>query len=217
MASQCPSGSMLRTVRQGAELHLITLTAGENGRNPDNHPDIADVRLQEWREAGRLIGATTMHHLGFTDGTLDNTAMLEAVERIRTFILDHTPQTDETPYEVEIISMDTNGITGHIDHIVTSRAAHHVFYDLKHQSLPVSRLLLACIPRSFTDDQPNLDFVFMEPGRTPEEIDEVHDNNDLKDDVIAIVHAHHTQREDAAQHIQHLGTFGVCDYFIVKE
>ncbi len=211
-----PAGTLLRETKAGTELHLITLTAGENGTNPDELTNLREVRLEEWRAAGTLLGATGMYHLGYTDGTLDNMTFLKAVveiERIaREVIAAH-----EGECEVELMSMDTNGISGHIDHIVASRAAHFVFYRLKEEGLPLSRLRLVCIPREHTGDRPSLAFVFMEPGRWPEEIDETIDNREYLDEIYAIMRAHHTQRGDGDWHISQLGERVAIDYFIVKE
>jgi LmbE family N-acetylglucosaminyl deacetylase len=210
-----PSGTLLRESRNGTELHLITLTAGENGMNPDNHPNLADVRLAEWQSTGKLLGATSMHYLGFTDGTLDNISMLRAVTMIEKVIQD-TVDAHDKPLEVELMSMDTTGITGHIDHIVASRAAHHVFYNLKQAGMPLTRLRLVCIPRSQTGDAANYDFVFMEPGRLPREIDETVDNRQYIAEVHAIIRTHHSQRSDGEAHIKKHGDNVAIDFFIHK-
>lgn len=213
-----PSGTMLMEVQNGAELHLITLTAGENGMNPDNHENLQEVRLREWREAGELMGASGMFHLGFVDGELNNTTLLQAVEKIE-LIVRNIVGSHQIPAEVEFISIDTNGITGHIDHIVASRAAHHVFYKLRREGLPLTKLRLACIPREYTGDEPNIDFVFMESGRTAREIDEIIDARHYREQIIAIMRAHHTQRGDGEQHIatrDDTDTLGI-NHFIVLE
>ena len=211
-----PSGTLLSEVRGGAELHLMTLTAGEKGANPDNLPRLSEVRLAEWRKAGALIGAHTMHHLGHTDGELDNVSMLRASEQIEQIVRD-TLASYASPVEIEFMSMDTNGITGHIDHIVASRAAHLVFYKLKEAGLPLTRLRLVCIPREDTGDTPHTGFVFMEPGRLPEEINETVDNRDHLDEVLAIMRCPCTQRNDCEAHIDRLGERVAIDHFIVKE
>ena len=59
-----PAGTLIQEVQNGSELHLITITAGEAGSNPDNYDDLGQIRLEEWRRSGELIGATTMTHLG---------------------------------------------------------------------------------------------------------------------------------------------------------
>lgn len=210
-----PAGTLLGETKNGTDLHLVSLTAGENGMNPDNHKDLAAVRLEEWRHAGALLGATRLHHLGYTDGMLGNIAFLEIVERIEALVRDVLAHKDAQA-EVEFMSMDTNGVTGHIDHIVASRAAHYVFYKLKQAGLPLTRLRLSCIPRAQTGDDPNLDFVFMEPGRTSEEIDEVVHTQAYLDEIYAVMRAHHTQRHDGETHIRTLGQEIATNYFIVK-
>ena len=210
-----PAGTLLREVRDGAELHLITLTAGQAGENPDSHNDLASVRLKEWHEAGKKIGATGMHHLGFVDGELGNDAMIRATQQIAQIVRDMVAA-HKSVTEVDLMTMDTNGISGHIDHIVASRAAHYVFYLLKQEGLPMRRLKLVCIPRVHTGDEPNLDFVFMEPGRRADEIDQVVDNQDLVGEVYDIMRTHHTQRGDCEQHIRQLGDDVAIDYFIIK-
>ena len=41
-----PVAALLDEVEKGTELHLITLTGGENGTNPDNLDNLGEVRLQ---------------------------------------------------------------------------------------------------------------------------------------------------------------------------
>lgn len=210
-----PAGTLLSETKHGADLRLITLTAGENGMNPDHHDNLHEVRLEEWRTAGALMGASRMYHLGFTDGMLGNIAMLEAVERVETLV--RAAAAAEPDAVIEIMSMDLSGISGHIDHIVASRAAHHVFYKLKDAGLPLARLRLACTPREHTGQTPNYDFVFMEPGRLPGEITETIDNRAHLQEILAIMRAHHTQRSDGELHIKKLGDTVAINHFIVKE
>jgi LmbE family N-acetylglucosaminyl deacetylase len=207
-----PSGTLLMETRAGTELHLITLTAGEAGMNPDNCPNLAEVRLQEWYAAGSLIGAHDMHHLGYTDGTLNNLdhqIITDEIMRIVEDILD-----DESDVEVEFMSIDLNGVTGHIDHIVAARSACLAFYRLKAKGHPMSRIRLACVPRQ-GDGQPNTDFVFMEAGRKPEEIGEIVDARAHAQEVIEIMRCHATQRGDGEQHIAALGDDVALNHFVV--
>ena len=207
-----PSGTLLMETKAGTELHLVTLTAGEAGANPDNHPDLAEVRLQEWYAAGSLIGAHEMHHLGYTDGTLNNLdhiTITDEIIRLTEDILD-----GENDATVEFVSIDLNGATGHIDHIVAARSACLAFYRLKAKGHPMSRIRLACYPNSGSD-QPNTDFVFMEAGRKPEEISETIDARTHAKNVIEIMRCHHTQRSDGEKHIAALGGDVALNYFVV--
>lgn len=209
-----PSGTLLMETQAGTELHLITLTAGEAGMNPDNVPDLAEVRLQEWYSAGSLIGAQEMHHLGYTDGTLNNLdhqTITDEIIRITEDILDGRDDVD-----VEFMSIDLNGVTGHIDHIVAARSACLAFYRLKAKGHPMRRIRLACYP-SNGSDQPNTDFVFMEAGRKPDEISETIDARAHAKEVIEIMRCHHTQRSDGENHIAALGDDVALNHFIVLE
>ncbi len=211
-----PAGTLLSEVKHGAELHLICFTAGQNGLNPDNIPNLHKVRLKEWDESARRLGAFSKHHLGYVDGKIGNFVMLKAVDQIKK-IMREVVNSHVVPVEVEVITMDTNGITGHIDHIAVSRAAHHVFYDLKAEGMPLKRLRVHCLPRAYTGDEPNTDFVFMEPGRLPGEIDEVVDNSQYCKEVIEVMKVHHTQRQDCKTHLDQLGDKVAIDHFIVKK
>lgn len=210
-----PSGTLLLETRAGSELHLITLTDGGAGTNPDNLADLGTVRLEEWHRAGELMGAASMHHLGYQDGKLNNDDMLAASEQIINLVRLVLGETSED-VEVEFMTSDLNGISGHIDHIVAARAACFVFYTLKAAGLPLTRIRLACIPY---DDFPavNTNWLFMEPGRRPEEIDEVSDARSVREEIIAIMRTHHTQRGDGEMHIKQRGDRLGMNYFIVKE
>lgn len=206
-----PSGTLLLETQSGTELHLITLTAGEAGMNPDNHPNLAEVRLGEWHNAGELIGATSMRHLGYVDGTLSNLDHLIITNQIIEITQEIIAGRDDV--EVEFMSMDLNGITGHIDHIVAGRSACLAFYRLKDQGFPVTRIRLACIPRTHLD-QVNTDFVYMEPGREDSEISETVDARSRIDTVLEIMRCHHTQRSDGEHHIQAHGENVAINHFI---
>lgn len=209
-----PVATLLKEVADGTELHLIVLTAGENGTNPDNLPNLGEVRLQEWRAAGALIGATSMHHLGYTDGTLNNIAHLEVADKVAALVQETVAGRDDT--EIEFMSLDLNGYTGHIDHIVAARSACLAFYRLREKELPMSRVRLACLPR---DEVPavNTGFVFMQPGFTPEEIDETVDGSELTGKIDEIMRCHHTQRGDYESVTASRGDKLAINYFVVKD
>jgi LmbE family N-acetylglucosaminyl deacetylase len=190
-----PVATLLKEVQAGTELHLIVLTAGENGTNPDNLPNLGEVRLQEWHAAGELIGATSLHHLGYIDGALNNADHLEIASRLDEIV--QQTVSGREGVDIEFMSLDLNGYTGHIDHIVAARSACLAFYRLREQGLPMRRIRLACLPR---DQVPavNTDFVFMQPGFSPDMIDETIDGSEFIDRIHEIMQKHYTQRNDYA-------------------
>lgn len=209
-----PAGALLAETQAGSELHLITFTAGDAGTNPDNVPDLGAVREKEWRTAGTLLGASSMHFLGYKDGHLDNQVMIAAADRISAIVEEQVASAPRDAV-IEFMSLDLNGYTGHIDHIVAARTACQVFYRLKQVDARFSRILLACIPHDISPAI-NTDWIFMEPGRTQDEIDEIVDARHLRGDVLNVMSAHDSQRADRDYTIKSQGENLGLTYFIVK-
>jgi LmbE family N-acetylglucosaminyl deacetylase len=209
-----PSGTLLQETAAGTELHLLLLTSGDAGTNPDKVQDLGEVRLQEWRTAGSLMGASSMHYLGYKDGQLNNQSMIDASQQIIELI---TPIITAAPDDaiIEFLTNDLNGITGHIDHIIAARTACYVFYTLKQHDARIQRLRLACL--SLRDvPESNTAWLYMEAGRTTKEIAETVDAREFRDTISAIIRTHHTQRLDGEQHITQRGERLGVDHFIVK-
>lgn len=208
-----PSGTLLMEAQAGNDVHLILLTAGEAGMNPDAHDDLAEVRLKEWRAAAKLIGASSTTYLGYRDGRLCNEDLIEIGKKLIGVITKKLIGTGDD-CQVEMMSADLTGISGHLDHIVAARAACYAFYKLKSNDDRLTRTRLACLP--FTHlDKPNVDWLFMEAGRKPEEIDETIDARTLQPEIIEIMRTHQTQREDYQRHIDRgLDNIGL-NYFVV--
>lgn len=208
-----PVATLLKEVDEGTELHLIVLTAGENGTNPDNLPNLGEERLREWHAAGDLIGATSMHHLGYVDGTLNNLDHVEITGKITDLVKETAP--DRSDIEIEFMSLDLNGYTGHIDHIVAARSACLAFYRLREQGLPMSRVRLFCWANENQPDA-NTDFVYMEPGRTAEEIDQTVDATAYLAKVHDVMRTHVTQRGDYEWMVAKRGGLLAVNHFIIK-
>lgn len=210
-----PGVTLIKEVKAGAKLHLISLTAGEAGQNPDNLADFATVRLQEWRQAGKIIGASSMHCLGFSDSQLNNNDMQLAQQKISELIaeiLKQEPNIDE----IELITMDLNGITGHIDHIVAARAASYVFYQLRQQGdYPLTKLSYVCLPKSRFPNA-NTDWLYMEAGRPANIIDQTVEARDYQADILTAIEAYHSQRADAERHLKNLDNVLVNHFIVVS-
>lgn len=209
-----PSGTLFTEAENGSDIYLVTMTLGDGGMNPDDASDLAAVRETEWRSAGRLIGAKDLIYLGYKDGQLNNLAMIEIAGKLEALVNDRLASYNE-PIEVEFMTMDLGGITGHIDHIVAARAACLVFYRCKAGDQRFARIRLACLPAAL---QPsiNTDWLFMEAGRAQDEIDETIDNRQYREKILAIMRVHHSQRNDGEAAIANRSdTLGV-DYFVVK-
>lgn len=209
-----PAGTLLQETRNGTELHLISLTDGGGGTNPDNLTNLGETRLQEWKKAGELLGARHMYHLGYTDGKLANHDMIEVARQVGDIaqtVLNAAP----ADTEVEFMSLDLNGLTGHIDHIVAARAACLAFYRLQADDTRLTRIRLACLSNDLYPTA-NTDWLYMEQGRTENEIDETIDARNLRNDIIEIMRAHHSQRADCEYNLKAQGDRLGLNHFIVK-
>lgn len=208
-----PSGTLVLEARSGAELHMVTLTDGAAGINSESHIELGSVRLAEWHTAAELIGATGTHHLGYDDGCLCNQTMIDAQERILALVRGIVAEAGDC--EIEFMTIDDNGITGHIDHTVASRAATYAYHTLKDEGAPLTRIRYACASRDMFP-APNTNWIYMPAGRTTEEIDETIDAREVLDTVRDIMRCHHTQRHDAEAHLRAHGDRVAINHFIVR-
>lgn len=208
-----PGGTLIQETDAGAELHLITLTAGDAGRNPDNYENLAEKRLEEWRAAGKILGASSMTFLDYKDGKLSNTFLIEIVPKIVEIIEKKTLDQD---CEIELMSFEFGGISGHIDHIVAARAAAHAFYMKQPVDPRFSRLRLFCLPRSL-QPSPDTSWLFMDHGYSDTEISEVIDVTPAYERRVAAIQAHKSQRVDGKYILKRfVDTTSQYDYFIVR-
>lgn len=210
-----PAGTLLKESRSGSDVHLIMLTAGEAGTNSDDALDLSEVRLQEWHEAGKLIGTKSMHFLGYKDGQLNNTSLIKIAPRIIDIVTDTIRTAPEDAF-VEFMGFDFSGISGHIDHIVATRAACLAFYRLKERDNRLARLRLFCLPASLYPTH-STDWLYKEAGCPDEAIDEIVDARDLRDDIIAIMCTHKSQHEDCEAILSIHGDQLGLNHFIVRD
>lgn len=213
-----PCGTLILESQGGAELHLITLTDGngQKSANPDNVPDLGDVRLEEWKSCAKQLGAHSTHHLGYRDGKLNNDDQPEICRQIEQIVATTIENRASESYEIEFMSFDLNGVTGHIDHIVTSRSVCQSFYSLKARGIPVSRIRLFCLTRT-QFPRHDTSFVFMEAGRNDDEIDETIDASSVIDTIYTAMNCHKSQRADQMTLIDKLGDAIAINHFIIKQ
>lgn len=208
-----PCGTLIKEVRDGADVHLFVLTYGGAGQNPDNVPNLATAREAEWRAAGAAIGARSLHGLNGGDGHLDNIAMqamsADIEPMIRTIVANY-----HEPLEVEFITFEPNGLTGHIDHIVASRTASFLFHRLKDAGLPLARIRYYCNSEA-KKPSPDTSWIFADKGRSEDEINETVDATSLRSEIIAVMECHKTQRADYERYLASQGDQLGIDHFIV--
>lgn len=108
-------GALIRAVSRGAEVHSLCLTKGEAGWAGDPDAPIAtretlgDVRAQELRDAGAIIGLASVTVRDWGDGKLASAAGRQVEDDILAWLREHRPDV--------VISWGPDGAYGHPDHI----------------------------------------------------------------------------------------------------
>lgn len=205
-----PAGALLAAAHEGTQLHLITLTAGESGDNYHGHNDLASVRLAEWRAAGKLLGATTMTHYGYPDGKLNNQTMIEAARRLKQQVADIVKDGDS----YEFMAFEFGGISGHIDHIVATRAAALVYEHSLMSDRPATRLRLFCLSE---EQAPKADGsrIYQAAGYPLETIDETIDACQFSDKIREIISCHQSQPSDMNARLSRPDSDLCINHFII--
>ncbi|HEX4662061.1 MAG TPA: PIG-L deacetylase family protein [Candidatus Saccharimonadales bacterium] len=190
-----PSGTLYKEAQAGTEVHLVCVTDGDAGFNCDGCTDLGETRLQEWKESARLIGATTMKALHYPDSGLCNNLFHEIEDKISQHI---TEVIGDTLAELNFITFDQGGVSGHLDHILVSNITSQIYYKL--QASPpvdcrVGQLRYFCLSE---DSQPHPDtsWVYMPAGKPAALIDQTVDVRDVRDQKLEIMKAHYSQRDD---------------------
>lgn len=211
-----PSGTIIKETREhNTDVHIITITPGDAGVNPDNYEDLGAARIAEWYDAGRLLGTASQHNLGYRDGHLANHLYHEVAEKI-TDIITTTIDRYEAPVEIDVMTFDLNGLSGHIDHIFAARVACYVFYRSKATDERFKHIRFMCIPEEHAPTH-STQWLYMDAGRKTTECTDIVDARNYRDAIIAVMRSYRSQRDDCEHHLAQRGDNLGIEYFIVQE
>lgn len=192
-----PSASLLAASREGTDVHLILVTDGENGNNPDASSDLGAVRLQEWHQSAELIGTSSQFALHYPDGSLSNSVYhliaQKVLARVQHILAGYTEQVKLT-----VMTYERGGITGHLDHIAVSYITTYVYCKLRELQLSdvtFGQLKYYCLPSCIAPN-PDTHWLYMGCGMADKDCDEIFDYSSLLEEKLAIMRAHHSQRQD---------------------
>ena len=190
-----PSGTLALHIKDGADVHLICGTAGQNGNNPDDYEDLGAIRNEEWLAAGKLLGVKSQHQLWYLDGELNNHYFRQIADDCEA-IISSIIQEYGAKTEFTFITMDQNGISGHIDHIVMSYVATFVFVKMRANDKRIKALNYYCVSEKQLPTA-DVSFVFRSKGRSSEQIDITTDITEVFELKKQIMRTHVSQRDDA--------------------
>ncbi|MDQ2973740.1 MAG: PIG-L family deacetylase [bacterium] len=191
-----PSATLYKLAKSGSDVHLILVTDGDSGYNA-GYDDLAATRLAEWEQSCKLIGVNSKIALHYPDGGLSNNLYHEICKKAEEFIYQVLDKYEE-PVELDFITFDFSGITGHLDHIAVSYMTTHIYLKLKDntpKNFKVGKLKYFCIPESMQPKSDN-SWVFMPCGCNEDKIDEVVDYSDIVEIKMNIMRSHESQKAD---------------------
>lgn len=111
-------GALLgRFIGDGGSVAALCFTHGESSTLHGVEGDLEQVRVQELAAAGQALGVAPIELLSYRDGQLDDVPLEELSSHIVQLV--HEVSADG------LLVFDTDGVTGHPDHIQATAAAVH--------------------------------------------------------------------------------------------
>ncbi len=186
-------GTLALRASQGQEVHVILATKGEaGGKN-----GIESVREKEAQNAAKLLGLdlNNYHFLGFTDGQICNNQYHDIADKISAIL---NEVIGDEPAEVDLLTFDRYGISGHLDHIAMSMIATFVFRrSLSKMDQVTTARLLYLVSSKLSRPTPNDSyFVYGPAGVDEKSIDIISDVSSVFDKKVAAIKAHASQNPD---------------------
>jgi LmbE family N-acetylglucosaminyl deacetylase len=165
-----PGGALAKYSHEGVEVHILCATRGEAGiwqqianKKKDSlaitdKVNIEHVREKELLNSAKVLGIKNVQFLDFIDGTLCNANYHELAKKIIAKINSFKPQV--------LLTLERRGISGHIDHIVTSFVTTYSY----HQTQYSKKLYYLCLPQKWYDRRMQEYFVYFPEGYSEKEI-----------------------------------------------
>jgi LmbE family N-acetylglucosaminyl deacetylase len=150
-------GVMVMAHEQGRRVVLVTATRGEVGEihNMDeasSRPRLAEIRTEELRRAGGVLGVDRQEFLGYRDsgmvGTGDNenpdsfhqAPLHEAAERVAAIMREEKPDV--------VVTYGADGLYGHPDHVKAHYATVAALDLLEKEGWQPAKAYFVCFPES---------------------------------------------------------------------
>lgn len=194
------AGSIIKWVKAGHQVSLITATYGQMGLSADIKVDspehLGQIRKGEMEEAAKITGISRIHYFGMMDGDLENEETTELVSKIGAIIEEEKPDV--------VITFEKNGGSNHPDHIKMSLASTIAFKDYLKNAQKHVRLYHTVTPQSYYAEFSKAGVAntgFGEPKGVPDEqITTVLDVTDVFDLKMKAIECHKTQWKDVERY-----------------
>jgi len=194
-----PGGILALWAEQGVEIHLLCATYGEAGQGKK----LGEIRSEELRVAGKILGIKKVEFLDFKDGRIGNQDLAKLEKIITDKVNRFRPDT--------ILTFDLNGVSGHLDHIAVASATTQAF----RKTMIAKRLYYFTIPKTFSDMVKDY-FIYFPEGKRPEEADEKIDVSSVWKKRISAMDQYQSQKKDIDEIKKKLELGNKEEWFTVK-
>ncbi|HSW48243.1 MAG TPA: PIG-L deacetylase family protein [Candidatus Saccharimonadales bacterium] len=178
------TGGTIATLAKDHDVYTICITNGDAGENSsDKDGDLAEIRKAEVLEAGKILGVKETVFLGYKDGALSNNLYHEIATKIEEIV-------DKLRPEI-LLTFEPRGISGHIDHIVTSMVTSYIFK----KSEIVKELWYCCNNEEIQVAIKDY-YIYWPAGYKKSEISKVIDIESVWETKVAAMHKHESQIHD---------------------
>ena len=139
------AGTVIKLVKSGAQVSLITATYGQMGLSADIKVDspehLGQIRKGEMENATKITGISKIHYFGLMDGELYKYRITTLANKILPIIEVEQPDI--------VITFDKKGGSNHPDHIRMSYATTQAFREYMKKAKKHVRLYHTATPRSY--------------------------------------------------------------------
>jgi N-acetyl-1-D-myo-inositol-2-amino-2-deoxy-alpha-D-glucopyranoside deacetylase len=153
-------GVMMKAKAHGHRVVLVTATRGEVGEiyNMDeesSRPHLGEIRTEELKAAGEILGVDRIELLGYRDSGMVDTAdnkdprsfhqarLDEAAGKLAVLMRDERPDV--------VVTYAADGVYGHPDHIKAHHVTNAALDLLEREGLSPEKLYYTAIPRSLME------------------------------------------------------------------
>lgn len=194
------AGSIIKWVKSGAKVSLITATYGQMGLSADitveSPTHLGQIRKSEMEGAAKITGISKIHYFGLMDGELKNESDDELIDKVLSIMKDEQPDV--------VITFEKNGGSNHPDHIKMSAVTTQAFSQYLSDSKNHVRLYHTVIPQSYYAEFAKAGVAnsgFGEPKGVPDDqITTILDVTDVFDLKMKAIECHKTQWKDVERY-----------------
>jgi LmbE family N-acetylglucosaminyl deacetylase len=182
------AGGALATFAKERDVYLVSITNGEAGINSSSKPqELGDLRQDELRNSAKALGIKDVFFLDFGDGELNNNLYSVVTDKLQEILEKLDPEI--------ILTFEPRGVSGHMDHALTSSMTTYVF-----EKMPNVRELWYY---GFNESERELFkeyfvdfFVYIPRGFKTSEISKTIDTTPVWSKKVKALHQHESQKHD---------------------